>query len=334
VHRRLTARSRTIGTSGTDSRAASVVDRVKVLVVGASGLIGGRLLAAISRESTARVRAAGRVARGWPATVEGVIAGVGMPGSLAAACDGMDAVVNLASMPEAACAADPEAALRANAGGTLALVRAAMSAGVARFVQVSTSKVYGNNLSGAVSEETLTHPESHYAITHRTSEDYTALHACGVVLRLANGFGAPVDANVRCWSVMVNEFCRQAVTTRQIRIRGDGLAWRNFIAIEDVVIALRAAVTSLPMGTYNLGSAQSMTIRAMAERVADVCESTLGFRPDVTVGVAASDDQGEPLDYRTDRLRDEGVLLGGLIDDEIARTLVAARTPFAGVSHG
>ncbi len=307
---------------------------MRVLVVGASGLIGGRLLAAMSRDSTAHVRAAGRVARDWPASVEGVIAGVRMPGSLAAACDGMDAVVNLASMPEAACAADPESALHANAGGTLALVRAAMSAGVARFVQVSTSKVYGNHLSGAVSEETLTHPESHYAITHRTSEDYAALHACGVVLRLANGFGAPVDANTPCWSVMANEFCRQAVTVRQIRIRGDGLAWRNFIPVDDVVVALWAAVTSLPMGTYNLGSAQSMTIRAMAERVADVCEATFGFRPDVSVNAAGSGDQREPLDYRTDRLRDEGVLLGGVIDDEIARTLVAARTTFAGAVHG
>ena len=302
--------------------------------MGASGLIGGRLLAAMSRNTATHVRAAGRVARNWPERVEGVIADAAIQGSLAAACDGMDTVVNLASLPEAACATDPETALRANAGGTLALVRASMLAGVRRFVQVSTSKVYGSNLSGHVSEETLTHPESHYAITHRTSEDYAALHACGVVLRLANGFGAPVDANMRGWSVIANDFCRQAVTTRQIRVHGDGLAWRNFIPIEDVVIALRAAATSLPAGTYNLGSAQSMTIRAMAERVADVCAASLGFRPDVSLDARGFGDQIEPLDYRSDRLCTEGVSLSGLIDDEIARTLVAARTMFPGTVHG
>jgi UDP-glucose 4-epimerase len=242
----------------------------------------------------------------------------------------MDAVVNLASMPEAECAADPRGALLANAGATLALSAAAVSAGASRFIQLSTFKVYGNNPSGIVTEDTITRPVSHYAITHRASEDYAARHPEAVVLRLANGFGAPEDPATPCWGLIVNDFCRQAVTTRRIAIRSDGRAWRNFIPVGDVVAALRAAVTSLPAGTYNLGGLSSMTLREMAGRVAAVCEGTMGFRPEVTVAQTLAGVPPGRLDYRTERLREAGVPLSCSVDDEIARTLLAAARTVAG----
>lgn len=92
---------------------------MKVLVVGASGLIGGRLLAALSSDVSIGLRAASRIPRTWPPGVEGVVTDSSVPATLAVACDGVDAVVNLASMDEAACAADPRGALVANAGGAL-----------------------------------------------------------------------------------------------------------------------------------------------------------------------------------------------------------------------
>lgn len=305
---------------------------MKVLITGASGLIGGRLLAAIAHDDTMSVRAASRVSRRWPAGVDGVVVRSDAAETLAAACDGMDVVVNLAAMPEAACAIDPAGALCANTGGTLALVRAAIAADVTRFVQLSTSKVYGNNPAGVITEEIITHPTSHYAVTHRAAEDYAALHSDTVVLRLANGFGAPADLITPCWGIMANEFARQLVTTRRIIIRSDGLAWRNFIPLDDVIVALRAAVTRLPAGIYNLGADASMTIRAMAERVAAVGEHVLGFRAEVIVGASVLRDPLEPLDYRTDRLRSHGVSLAASIDQEIGMMLLAARAVFRGTS--
>ncbi len=296
--------------------------------MGASGLVGGRLVAALSRDGAMRVRAGSRIARPWPAGVEGIITDSGASETLASACEGVEVVVNLASMPEAACAADPKGALLVNAGGAMTLVRAAMTAGVTRFVQLSTAKVYGNNPTGVITEETITHPASHYAITHRIAEDYATLHPDAVVMRLANGFGAPVAAGAQSWDIIVNDFCRQAATTGRIVIRSDGLAWRNFIALDDVIIALRAGLVGLPKGTYNIGARTSTTIRRMAERVAEGCEGTLGFRAHVCVGVSAETVGPVPLDYRTDRLRNAGVSLGDSSDGEIARTLLAARELF------
>ena len=71
-----------------------------VLVTGASGLIGGRLIAALIGEGIV-VRAASRVARFWPAGVDGIVIDWGAPASFTTSCVGVDAVVNLAAMPEA-----------------------------------------------------------------------------------------------------------------------------------------------------------------------------------------------------------------------------------------
>ena len=301
---------------------------MKVLIAGASGLIGGRLLAALEGDGKMQVRAMSRVARAWPPGVEGFALGSDPTHVLSAACEGIDVVVNLASMSESACAADPAGALHANVGGTLNLMRAAVSANSGRFVQLSTSKVYGSDLSGMVSEETIPHPTSHYAITHRAAEDYAACHRFAVVLRLANGFGAPATENAQSWNIIVNDFCRQAATDHSISIRSDGSVWRNFVPLSDVMVALGAARTWLPAGTYNLGSAKSMTLRAMADRVATVASEVLGVAVDVRVGASIPATRRTALDYRTDKLRAAGVSLDGLIDDEIRSTIAAACDAF------
>ncbi len=301
---------------------------MNILVTGASGLIGGRFLSALLGKEAVTLRAASRVVRRWPAGIEGVVIDWGSPETLLWACDGMDAVLNLASMSEAACAADPEGALCANAGGTLSLVNRAMQAGVGRFVQLSTTKVYGNDAAGVITEETITRPTSHYAITHRAAEDYATQHGNAVVLRLANGFGAPVNLDTPCWNIIVNDFCRQAVSTGCIVIRSDGLTWRNFIPIDDVTVALRAAVAEIQRGTYNVGAAGSMTLKAMAERIAAVGAEVFGMRVDVSTGEPSAVATHEAATYSIARLRDAGVLLEGLVDAEIKRTLIAARQLF------
>jgi UDP-glucose 4-epimerase len=257
------------------------------------------------------------------------VADIGAPETLVAPCQDVDVVINLASMSERACRLDPMGALRVNAGGTFGLASAAASAGARRFVQVSTYKVYGNALQGHVTEDTVCRPQSHYAITHRAAEDYVlSQHPNSVVLRLANGFGAPVDPAVDCWDIVANDFCRQAAVGRHIRIRSSGLAWRNFVPMEDVVRALCAAALELPANIYNLGLRQSQSLRDLAVRVVRVCQETLGFQPSVTCGPPGPDEVHQPLDYRIDRLAAAGFEASASFDAELSRTLVMAQKAF------
>jgi UDP-glucose 4-epimerase len=249
------------------------------------------------------------------------------PVSLGEACKNVDVVINLSSKAERLCLTDPQDALRVNGGGTLALVSEAASARVSRFVQVSTCKVYGDDPSGPVTEDTPCKPQSHYAITHRLAEDYvTVLHPKSVVLRLANGFGAPVDAAVDCWDIAVNQICRQAAVNRRIVLRSSGSKWRNFVPMDDIVRALRTAAIDLPIGTYNLGSSYSMELRGLASRVADVCADTLGFCPLIEAGATAGPERCLPLDYRVDKLAGVGFTPTAALDVELKKLLLMAKS--------
>jgi nucleoside-diphosphate-sugar epimerase len=208
-------------------------------------------------------------------------------------------------------------------------VTAAIAADVGRFVQLSTAKVYGNDPVGTISERSIPRPASHYAITHRASEDYAAQHSAAVVLRLANGFGAPAPGTQGGWDVIVNNFCRQAATARRIALRSDGTASRSFVPMDDVIRSIRSAVAGLAPGTYNLGARTAITLREMAELVAAIGERVLGYSSEVSVVAKQSNTRSRLLDFRSDRLRDAGVPLGADASEEIARTLVAAAGRFA-----
>ena len=115
-----------------------------LLVTGASGDLGLRLLDGLSRRAEA-VRASSR--RGTPPTpyastphptVEWVSADLLERSSLHAACEGVRAVVHMAALTHTAKAADY---VSVNAGGTENLVAAAEQAGVELFLHISTRAI-------------------------------------------------------------------------------------------------------------------------------------------------------------------------------------------------
>jgi UDP-glucose 4-epimerase len=298
-----------------------------VLITGGTGYIAGRLIEHLRAAGRTRIRVASRRAHYRADGVDAMIADASDEASLQRACDGVDVVVNLSGMSEADCELDPLAAMRVNGGGTLAWVTFSECAGVGRFVQVSTSKVYGSNLRGTVTEETACRPQSHYAITHLLAENYVSLHRSGVVIRLGNGFGAPAGATANGWSGIVNDFCRQAAVARQITIRSSGTSWRNFVPMTDVVQGLSLAM-ELPAGTYQLGAARAMTLRDAADLVAQVCHETLGFRPGVECMTPPAFEREVPLDYRIGRMMAAGFQPAARFETEIAATLRAASASF------
>jgi UDP-glucose 4-epimerase len=246
------------------------------------------------------------------------------------ACKNTDVVIHFAALNEIESALDPEKALLINTLGTLKLVKAAESAGVRRFIYFSTAHVYRSPLEGSISETTLPRPVHPYAITHRAAEDYVlaANHQKkmqGIVLRLSNSIGAPINSKVNRWSLAGNDLCRQAITTREMRLKTSGLQKRDFITLHDVARAvshvLRLPMSSVEDGIFNLGGENVLSIYDLTIRIQKRCTEIFGFTPSIIRTEPQPSEASGSLSYSIERLKSTGFVLTGNLDNEIDETL-------------
>jgi UDP-glucose 4-epimerase len=282
------------------------------VVTGASGFVGGRLVQRLSALPDVEVTALVRQLVPWlPASVQR-LGDLDSAESAASCFEGAESVIHLAGPNEVAMARVPDAL-----GAVLALGRAVADgcvlAGIGRVVYLSTIQVYGEALAaGAVVDEACRpEPNSVYGAARLGSEQLLATTAEDgaslAIFRLTNSVGAPADARVDRWTLVVNDLCRQAVLAGEIRLRSSGRQWRDFVALDDVCFVLaEAAAPGSPLGgTYNLGSGSSTTILDVAALVqASARRAGLGDLP-----VHAAPASGPPEAAYTvavDRLRAAG----------------------------
>lgn len=310
-----------------------------ILVTGGLGYLGGRIaahLAGSGHTVTATSRRAATRSPAWLPHMRVLDPDWDDAQALSGACAGVDCIVHLAAMNEVYSARDPVGALRANGVASLQLLQAAQAAGVKRFIYFSTAHVYGSPLVGRITETTLARPQHPYAITHRVTEDFVlGAHDTGriegVVLRLSNGFGAPMSADVDRWTLLVNDLCRQAVTSGEMKLQSAGTQLRDFITLEDVargvghLVALERA--SLSDGLFNLGD-RSASILEMAQRVANRAQILLGR--EVPIHRPEAGAPGAPLDYVSDKIRGTGFSPASRFDEEIDATLQLCMRAFGG----
>ena len=262
----------------------------RVLVTGATGYVGGRLVAHLAHDPGVWVRALVRS----PSGAEGVTADDVAQGDLAGdtfdvtrACDGIDTIVHLAGPNELVAAEQPDRALRETIIGSRRLADAAQRTGVGRIIYVSTVHVYGARLATGttVSEEQNVVPDAPYAIARLASEHLLAAAGAQgievVVFRLTNSVGAPASPALDRWSLVTNDLSRQAVTTGCLRLRTSGAQWRDFVPLADVCRVLAGCLPagSLAPGTYNLASGTPRTVRQLAGMIQDACEGAGLPRP-------------------------------------------------------
>ena len=303
-----------------------------VLLTGGLGYLGGRLACALVaaghqvRCGTRRPRA---VAPDWLPGMLMVTLDWVSTEALTEACRGVDCIIHLAAMNEVESARDPVGALEINGLASLRMLEAAKVAGVRRFVYFSTAHVYGAPLKGNIDETSLPRPVHPYAITHKVAEDFVlAAHDQkqieGVVIRLSNGFGAPVTPDVNRWTLLVNDLCRQAAISGELRLNSAGSQLRDFITLADVARAvnhlLELDARQLADGLFNLGGGKVMSILEMTERIAARWRVLTGR--DITLVRSAGDGVPPPaLNYCCDKLAATGFTLTGQVDREIDDTL-------------
>jgi nucleoside-diphosphate-sugar epimerase len=142
---------------------------VKVLVTGATGCVGPRVVDAL-RAAGCSVRTLSLSPGDAPRDIDERIGDILDNAAVESAAEGMNAVVHLAGKVHVMHAAPDSEFERVNVGGTANLVRAARSAGVEKLMFFSTISVYGSGNGQILDENSPVRPETPYARTKLQAE--------------------------------------------------------------------------------------------------------------------------------------------------------------------
>jgi NAD dependent epimerase/dehydratase len=303
-----------------------------VLVTGAGGFIGSHLterLASLGARTRALVRYTSRGGCGWltgspvAGDVEVFRADLGERGVIARAVRGADVVLHLAALIGIPYSYEaPSSYLRSNVEGTINLLEAARDAGVSRFVNTSTSEVYGTARYVPIDEDHPLHAQSPYAASKIAADKFVeSFHlAFGmpvVTVRPFNTYGPRQSARAIVPAIAV-----QALAGGPIKL-GNVTPTRDLVYVGDTVEGfIRAATAEGAIGsTINLGTGKETSIRDLAAAIGRVVGRPLELIVDEPrVRVATS--EVERLCASTERAR---ALLDWTaatsLDDGLAKTI-------------
>ena len=295
-----------------------------VLITGGSGYLGGRISSCLIQLGY-KVR----IGKSFNSNSNGFPIDFTDDNSLNSACDGISSIIHLASMNAQSCFDSPEEALLVNSLGTLKLLNAAKKNKVSKLLYFSTAHVYGSPLIGEINEESLPRPLHPYSISHRVAEDYILEEVykkklTASVFRLTNAVGPPITPQVNCWMLVANDLCRQAVTSKSIKVNSSKLSQRDFIPISSVCSIASSWLNSniLDGKVVNLSSGVSITLESLATLIAERSEIVLGFKPQIYFLNNSIEIDTKRLTISNKKLNDLGLEINNDLSDEIDQLLI------------
>lgn len=201
--------------------------------------------------------------------------------------EGVDTVVNeaaLAGLPRSW--TDVQTYVSCNLLGLSRLIDASHTAGVRRFVQASTSSVYGLCAVGA--EDQPLHPVSPYGVSKLAAEHLLQAHVQthgfpAVILRYFSIYGPRQRPDMA-----YNRFIEACRSGGHIEVYGDGEQSRSNTYVSDCVAGTLAAVEGGEIGeVYNIGGGEQLRLNEAIELIADA----VGRRPTISYGPPRPGDQ-------------------------------------------
>lgn len=250
-----------------------------ILITGGAGFIGSHLADALVADNDVRVL--DNLTSGERANVPDdatLIEGdLRDDATLARATDDVDLIFHKAALVSVQGSVEaPLTSHEINVDATLEVLEAAREED-ARVVLASSAAIYGHPERVPVREGDAKTPKSPYgldklSIDHYARQYHDLYGLETVALCYFNAYGPGQTAGD--YSGVISIFCEQALCDEPITVHGDGDQTRDFVFVDDIVQANLEAATTDQVGTaYNVGTGTSVTVRDLAETIADVTDS-------------------------------------------------------------
>lgn len=236
---------------------------MKALVTGASGFTGSHLVTALlqrGHQVVAYVRKSSSLDRLTDLPVAFAYGEIGDRSALGAAMQGVEAVFHLAAYVELGIV-DAAKMAQVNVEGTRAVLEAAQSAGVQRFVYCSTIGVYGDT-QGQVIDETYQRTQQGFSSAYdRTKYEAQRLvdefgqKGLSTVSVMPSGIFGPDDPH---FGPVMRQFAKGG-----LKLWAGGDRVTGIVHVDDLVEAMLLAYEKAPSGAHYIISAGELTTREM-----------------------------------------------------------------------
>lgn len=253
----------------------------RILITGGAGFIGSELTHQLW-ERGASITVVDNLVNGrrenvpelWGERCRLVVADIRDTEVIEALLQGVDVVFHLACLGVRQSIHSPFENHEVNATATLKLLTLAKTAGVERFVYVSSSEVYGTARWVPMNEQHPTFPMTVYGASKLAAECYTrAFHRTygfhSVIVRPFNTYGPRCHHEGDSGEV-IPKFMLRCMAGHPMVIFGDGMQTRDFTYVSDIAWGIvQAGFCDAAIGeTINLGQGREISINALAEEIA------------------------------------------------------------------
>jgi UDP-glucose 4-epimerase len=227
----------------------------RVIVLGASGFIGARLLRHLSALNGLSVvgHSSSTCNLLDPEAVERVLA-VATSSTSIVFCSSITRTVD-----------ESIQAFFSNVRMVETVINALPETGIRSLIFLSSVDVYGRPpVSLPVTEQTKLHPEGYYAPSKLVSEIFLANRVAPrfplTILRLAGIYGIGDG-----FKSVIGKFLKLIHDDSPVTITGDGRALRDYVEVCDLCTVIEQAVVSPWSGLLNVATGNSITVREVAE---------------------------------------------------------------------
>ena len=188
----------------------------------------------------------------------------------------VDAVIHMAAQAGVrASIENPRKTFEVNAYGTFQLLELCMDSDVKKFINASSSSVYGKVKYLPIDEEHPKEPISPYGVSKLSAEHYCRVFYEVYGLKTVNLRYFTVYGPRMRPDLAISIFTRNALQNKPIEIFGDGSFTRDFTYIDDAVeLTIKCLNSSNANGeTFNVGSGKRITILDLAKKIIEINNS-------------------------------------------------------------